>query len=67
MMSEKFCIEQADSCERAAQDAPLANQRDIFLRSRAVWLGLAAREHSIRAARLKREQGQAKDACNDVG
>ncbi len=51
MMSEKFCIEQAESCARAAEAAPLANQRDTLLRSRAVWLGLAAREKSVKAGR----------------
>ena len=54
-MSEKFYIEQADSCARAADAASLANQREIFLRSRAVWLGLAAREQTVRAARAERE------------
>lgn len=55
MMSERFYIQQAESCERAAQDAPLANQRDTLLRSRAVWLGLAAREQATRIARAQRE------------
>lgn len=55
MMSETFYIKQAESCERAADAASLANQRDIFLRSRAVWLSLAAREHSIRTARAERD------------
>jgi len=55
MMSEQFYIDQAESCARAADAAPLANQRDTLLRSRSVWLGLAAREKSIRAARARRE------------
>lgn len=56
MMSEKFYIDQADSCARAAEASPLANQRDTLLRSRAVWLGLAAREHSIKAGRAERDR-----------
>ncbi|MFP5396649.1 MAG: hypothetical protein ACLGHF_10900 [Alphaproteobacteria bacterium] len=55
-MSEQFYIDQADSCARAAEAAQLTNQRDTLLRSRAVWLNLAAREQSIRAARAQRER-----------
>lgn len=62
MMSEKYCIEQAESCQRAAEAAPLANQRNTFLRSREVWLGLAAREQSIRAARLERDRTRTEDS-----
>lgn len=62
MMSEKYCIEQAESCQRAAEAAPLANQRNTFLRSREVWLGLAAREQSIRAARLERDRLRTEDS-----
>jgi hypothetical protein len=61
MMSEKYCIEQAESCERAAQASPLANQRDTFLRSRAVWLDLAARKQSLRLARAEREFTRTKE------
>jgi len=56
MMSEQFYIDQAESCARAADAATLANQRDTLLRSRSVWLGLAAREQSIRTARAQRER-----------
>lgn len=63
MMSEKFCIEQAESCARAADAAPLANQRETLLRSRNVWLGLAAREETNRAARTERERE--KEQAND--
>ncbi|HQV04799.1 MULTISPECIES: hypothetical protein [unclassified Novosphingobium] len=56
MMSESFYIQQAESCQRAADDTPLANQRDTLLRSRAAWLTLAAREQAIRAARAQRER-----------
>lgn len=62
MMTEKFCIEQAESCARAAAAASLANQRDTLMRARAVWLDLAARDQSIQSARVERErqkQGQA--------
>ena len=55
MMSEQFYIDQAESCARAADAAPLANQRETMLRSQSVWLSLAAREQSIRAARARRE------------
>jgi hypothetical protein len=56
MMSEQFYIDQAESCARAADAAPLANQRETMLRSQSVWLGLAAREQSIRTARAQRER-----------
>jgi hypothetical protein len=65
MMSEKFYIEQAESCERAAEAAPLENQRDTLLRSRAVWLGLAARELTIRTARAERESARDKELADD--
>lgn len=63
MMSEQFYIEQAESCARAADAAPLANQRETLLRSRNVWLGLAEREETNRAARAERER--AKEHAND--
>lgn len=56
MMGEQFYMTQAESCARAAEAAPLANQRDTLLRSRAVWLGLAAREQGNKAARAERER-----------
>ncbi len=56
MMGEKFYNDQAESCARAAEAAPLANQRDTLLRSRAVWLGLAAREQATRTARAERDR-----------
>jgi hypothetical protein len=55
-MSEKFYIDQAENCARAAAAAPLANQRETLLRSRAVWLGLAAREQTIQAGRAERDR-----------
>ena len=55
-MSEKFYTDQAECCARAAAAAPLANQRETLLRSRAVWLGLAAREQTIQAGRAQRER-----------
>jgi hypothetical protein len=55
-MSEKFYTDQAESCARAAAAAPLANQRETLLHSRAVWLGLAAREQTIQAGRAQRER-----------
>lgn len=56
MMGEQFYMTQAESCARAAEASPLANQRDTLLRSRAVWLGLAAREQSIKAGRAERDR-----------
>ena len=56
MMSEQFYIDQAESCARAADAAPLANQRETMLRSQSVWLGLAAREQGNKAARAERER-----------
>lgn len=55
MMTEDFCNQQAESCERAAEAALLDNQRNTLLRSREAWLAMAARERSIRDARAKRE------------
>lgn len=65
VMSEKFYTEQADSCARAADAAPLANQRETLLRSRAVWLGLAAREQSIQAGRAERERIRTEEPDHD--
>jgi hypothetical protein len=56
MQSEQFYIDQADSCARAAESTKLANQRDTLLRSRQVWLDLAAREQSVKAARAERDR-----------
>lgn len=64
MMSETFYIQQAESCARAAEAAPLANQRDTLLRSRAVWLGLAAREQSVRLGRAERDGARTKEHDN---
>jgi hypothetical protein len=55
-MSEKFYVEQAENCARAAAATPLANQRETLMRSRAVWLGLAAREQTIQAGRAERDR-----------
>ncbi len=55
-MSEKFYTDQAESCARAAATATLANQRETLLRSRAVWLSLAAREQTIQAGRAERDR-----------
>ncbi len=64
MLSEKFYIEQAESCARAAEAAPLANQRETLLRSRAVWLGLAAREQSIQTGRAERDRVRIEEQVN---
>lgn len=63
-MSEQFYRTQAESCARAAEAASLANQRDTLLRSRAVWLGLAAREHANMAARAERERIRTEEQDN---
>jgi hypothetical protein len=65
VMSEKFYTEQADSCARAADAAPLANQRETLLRSRAVWLSLAAREQTIQAGRAERERIRIEEPDHD--
>ncbi|WP_088309700.1 hypothetical protein [Novosphingobium sp. B 225] len=54
--ASRFYLEQADSCTKAAEAAALANQREILLRSRAVWLGLAEREIEVQTARAERER-----------
>jgi len=64
MMSEKYCIEQAESCERAAGAASLANQRETFLRSRAVWLEMAERQQSLRTARAERERTRTEETSH---
>lgn len=53
--ASRFYQQQADNCGAAAAAAALANQRDIFLRSQAVWLSLAAREIEVQTARAERE------------
>ena len=54
--SSRFYLQQAENCELAAAATRLDNQREILMRSRSVWLGLAAREIEVQAARETREQ-----------
>lgn len=54
--ASRFYLQQAANCAAAAAAAALDNQRQIQLRSRAVWLGLAEREIEVQTARLTREQ-----------
>ncbi|MBN8502086.1 MAG: hypothetical protein J0M19_13160 [Sphingomonadales bacterium] len=65
MMSQKFYTDQAESCARAADAATLSNQRDTLLRSRAVWLDLAAREQAIQAGRAERERNRIEEPHHD--
>ena len=57
--SAQFYLQQAATCESAAEAALLDNQRETLLRSRAAWLALANRELEIQAGRVKREQERA--------
>ena len=59
--SSRFYLQQAENCELAASSTPLDNQRRILLQSRAVWLGLAAREIEVQTARAERERTARED------
>lgn len=55
-VSARFYLRQAEACASEAAAAPLANRRETLLRSREVWLGLAARELATQTARAERER-----------
>lgn len=57
-VSARFYQEQAETCATQAAAATLDNRRDTLLRSREVWLGLAAREIATTAARAERERAR---------
>ena len=50
-LSEGLATRQARICAEMAETAPLANQREILLRSQAAWEAIAKREDATRAAR----------------
>ncbi len=54
-VSAQFYLKQAETCAAEAAAATLGNRRETLLRSREVWLGLAARETATTAARAERE------------
>jgi hypothetical protein len=57
-VSARFYTEQAETCATQAAAATLDNQRETLLRSREVWLRLAAREKATTAARVERERAR---------
>ncbi len=53
--SSQFYLAQAANCTKSAQNAILANQRDMYLRAGAAWQALADREQDVTAAREQRD------------
>ena len=53
--SSQFYLAQAAICTKSAQNASLANQRDMYLRAGAAWQALADREDDVTAAREQRD------------
>jgi hypothetical protein len=60
-----FYLEQAEICARSAAATLLGNQRETFLRSRAAWLALAARDIEVQAGRAAREQARQLETSDD--
>lgn len=60
-----FYLQQAENCGSAAAASPLANRRDVLLRSRAVWLALAEREIEVQNARAVRERASQGEVSNE--
>jgi hypothetical protein len=60
-VSSRFYLEQAETCATQAAAATLDNRRETLLRSREVWLGLAAREIATTAARAERERARTEE------
>jgi len=54
--SARYYLLQAETCSAEAAIATLDNRRETLLRSREVWLRLAARELATHAARIERER-----------
>jgi hypothetical protein len=54
--SAQFYLDQAASCEKAANAAQLDNQRETLMRSHAAWMALANRELKVQAERIKRDR-----------
>ena len=42
-----FYLQQAEICARAAEATPLANQREVMLRSREAWQAMAERKRAV--------------------
>ena len=55
----RFYLDQAATCGKAADNTPLANQRETFLRAQAAWQALAMRTIDIRRDREQREAEKA--------
>ena len=60
-----FYLEQAELCARSAAATLLDNQRETFLRSRAAWLALAARDIEVQAGRAARELARQEEISDD--
>ncbi len=60
-----FYLQQAEDCGAAAAASPLTNRRDVFLRSKAVWLALAAREIEVQNARADRDRARQVEIANE--
>ncbi len=60
-----FYLQQAEICARSAAATLLDNQRDTFLRSRAAWLALAARDIEVQAGRAARELARQQEISDD--
>jgi hypothetical protein len=60
-VSARFYQEQAEACAAQAAAATLDNRRETLLRSREVWLGLAAREIATTTARAERERARTEE------
>lgn len=60
-----FYLEQAEMCARSAAAALLDNQRETFLRSRAAWLALAARDIEVQEGRAARETARLLETTDD--
>jgi hypothetical protein len=63
-VSAQFYLKQAETCAVQAEAATLDNRRETLLRSREVWLGLAARESATNAARAEREHRRTEEQAD---
>lgn len=57
----RYYLQQAENCGIEAAEANLDNRRETLLRSREVWLGLAARELATQTARAERDRQRNKE------
>lgn len=60
-----FYLQQAEGCDTPAAASPLANRRAVLLRSKAVWLALAAREIEVQNARADRDRARQVEIANE--